>query len=115
MHNYSGGLDDLSAIPYFLIGVNDTAVTYFPFPSKVNLHTSFNLNSGGQTLTLKNGLGAIADQYAIPAMSINNTYGRRPNGANSWYYFDSPTPDTTNNTSAYYTNYLTKHVPPSRP
>jgi hypothetical protein len=108
VHNYSGGLDDLSAIPYFLIGVNDTAVTYFPFPAKVNLHTSFNLNSGGQTLTLKNGIGAIVDQYAIPEMSINNTYGRRPNGANSWYYFDSPTPDTTNNTSAYYTNYLTK-------
>ncbi len=108
VHNYSSGTDDLSAIPYFLIGVNDTTVTYFPFAASVNLHTSFNLNSTGQILTLKDAMGNIADQQTIGDMQLNNTYGRRPNGANTWYFFDSPTPDTTNNTSAYYTNYLSK-------
>ncbi|MFL5765383.1 MAG: CotH kinase family protein [Bacteroidia bacterium] len=108
VHNYSGGLDDLSAIPYFLIGVNDTTVTYFPFAASINLHTDFNLNSTGQTLTLKTPTGTIADEYAIPEMELNNTYGRRPDGAATWYLFDTPTPDTTNMTSAYYTNYVAK-------
>lgn len=108
VHNFSSGTDDLSMIPYFLIGVNDTTVTYFPFAANVNLHTSFNLNSTGQILTLIDPLGNITDQQTIGDMQLNNTYGRRPNGANNWYYFDAPTPDTTNNTSAYYTNYLSK-------
>lgn len=108
VHNYASGLDDLSAIPYFLIGVNDTSVTYFPFPATVNLHTSFNLNSTGQELILKTPSGTIADQHVIGNMLLNNSFGRRPNGSNNWYFFDSPTPDTTNNTSAYFTNYLSK-------
>ncbi|HLC83261.1 MAG TPA: CotH kinase family protein [Bacteroidia bacterium] len=108
VHNFSSGTDDLSMIPYFLIGVNDTAVTYFPFAATVNLHTSFNLNSTGQELILTDATGGFVDQYAIGDMQLNNTFGRRPNGASSWYYFDAPTPDTTNNTSAFYTNYLSK-------
>lgn len=108
VHNFSSGTDDLSMIPYFLIGVNDTAVTYFPFAATVNLHTSFNLNSTGQELILKNASGTILDQKIIGDMQLNNTYGRRPNGSSNWYFFDAPTPDTSNNTSAYYTNYLTK-------
>ena len=108
VHNFSSGTDDLSMIPYFLIGVNDTAVTYYPFAAIVNLHTSFNLNSTGQELILKDASGNIVDQKIIGGMQLNNTFGRRPNGASSWYYFDSPTPDTTNNTSAFYTDYLSK-------
>lgn len=108
VHNYASGLDDLSAIPYFLIGVNDTAVTYFPFPADVNLHTDFTLKSTGQILTLKDASGSIADLDTIGSMELNNTYGRRPDGGNNWYYFDTPTPDTSNNSSAFYTNYLGK-------
>lgn len=107
-HNYSGGLDDLSMIPYFLIGVNDTSVTYYPFEANVNLHTSFNLNSTGQILTLTDPSGNIADQHAIAPMQLNHSFGRRPNGMNNWYHFDSPTPDTTNNTSAFYNGYAPK-------
>jgi hypothetical protein len=108
VHNYSSGMDDLSAIPYFLIGVNDTAITYFPFPANINLHTNFNLNSTGQTLTLKDPGGNVVDQHTIGDMQLNNSYGRRPDGAGSWHYFDSPSPDTTNNNSAFYTGYMGK-------
>lgn len=107
-HNFSGGTDDLTSIPYFLIGVNDTLVTYYPFSATVKLHTNFNLNSTGQNLILSDPAGNIVDQHSIGNMQLNNTFGRRPNGSNNWYYFESPTPDTTNNTSAFYTNYLSK-------
>ena len=49
-------MDDLSCIPYLLIGVSDTTITYYPFPAIVHLHTNFNLTNTGQTLTLKNSL-----------------------------------------------------------
>lgn len=106
-HNYAAATaPDLTCIAYFLIGVNDTTVTYFPFPATVNLHTNFTLKSSGQLLTLNDASGTQVDQYNIGAMELGNSYGRRPNGTNNWYYFDSPTPDTTNNTSAYYTAYI---------
>jgi hypothetical protein len=108
VHNFSSGMDDLSSIPYLLIGVNDTAITYFPLDAVVNLHTDFNLNSTGQELTLTDPAGTIVDQHIIGAMQLNHTFGRRPDGANNWYYFDTPTPDTTNNTSAFYTSYVSK-------
>lgn len=110
VHNFSAatGTPDLTALPYFLIGVNDTTVTYFPFPAKVNLHTNFNLNSTGQTITLTDASGSIKDRHVIGEMALNNTYGRRSDGTNNWYYFDTPTPDTTNNISAYYTGYAKK-------
>ena len=108
VHNYNNGMNDLSAIPYFLIGVNDTTVTYYPFPATVHLHTDFNLNSTGQILTLTDSSGVVVDQHTVGPMQINNTYGRRPDGANNWYYFDTPTPDTSNNTSAFYIDYASQ-------
>jgi hypothetical protein len=105
VHNYSGGLDDLTAIPYFLIGVNDTTVTYYPFPADIHLHTDFNLNSTGQTLVLKNASGIIIDQQDIGGMQMNNSRGRLPDGANNWCLFNDPTADTTNNNSVCYSGY----------
>lgn len=104
-HNFSSGLDDLSSIPYFLIGVNDTAVTYYPFPATVFLHTNFNLNYTGQTIVLKNPSGTIVDQTQIGLTQHNHSRGRTPNGGPNWCLFDTPTPDTTNTTSACYTSY----------
>ena len=101
-HNFSSGLDDMSMIPYFLIGVNDTSVTYFPLAANIHLHTNFTLNSAGQTLTLKDAGGNVLDQENIGTMLMNNTRGRRPDGTNNWCLFDNPTPDSTNNTSACY-------------
>ncbi len=108
VHNASDFSSDLSAIPYFIIGVNDTATTYYPFPADIHLHTDFNLNSSGQILTLTNSYGEIVDQHTIGAMQMNHSFGRRPDGANNWYYFDSPSPDSTNNASVSYSDYAEK-------
>lgn len=104
-HNFSGGWDDLSSIPYFLIGVNDTTVTYFPFPTVVHLHTDFSLMNTGQILKLKNPIGTVIDSVSIGYMQMNNTHGRKPDGANSWCIFNDPTPDSTNNNSVCYSSY----------
>lgn len=108
VHNIDTASSDMSAIPYFLMGVNDTTITYPSFDAGVTLHTNFNLNSSGQILALKDASGNLQDQYTISAMQINNSFGRRLNGTNNWYYFDQPTPNTTNDTSSFYTNYAGK-------
>ncbi|MBC7865596.1 MAG: CotH kinase family protein, partial [Bacteroidia bacterium] len=104
-HNYSAGMDDLTSIPYFLIGINDTTVNFFPFPADINLHTDFNLNTTGQKLTLKDASGTIVDQQDIGAMQMNNSRGRLPDGSNNWCLFNDPTGDTTNNNSVCFTGY----------
>ncbi len=104
-HNYNLGMDDMTCIPYFLIGVNDTTQTYPSFPANVHLHTNFNLNSSGEVLTLKDNLGNTLETDTIGTMVMNDSRGRRPDGAASWCLFDATTPDTTNNTSACYADY----------
>ncbi len=104
-HNYSGGLDDLSSIVYFLIGVNSTTVTYYPFPADIRLHTNFNLHSSGQSLILKNPTGLVIDSVNIGPMQMSDSRGRSPDGSTNWCLFDISTPDTTNNPSACYLDY----------
>ncbi|NVO02208.1 MAG: CotH kinase family protein [Bacteroidetes bacterium] len=95
-HNYISGMNDLTCIPNLLIGVNDTAVTYFPFPANVHLHTNFNLSFTGQTLELKDPSGNIIDHQVISETHKNNSRGRFPDGSQNWCLFKTPSPDTSN-------------------
>lgn len=104
-HNFVDGMDDLSCIPYLLIGVSDTTVTYFPFPATVHLHTDFNLTNTGQILTLKNPAGNIVDQQTIGYLEMNHSRGRIPDGSNNWCILNKPTPDSTNNLVYCYYGY----------
>ncbi|MBI4945357.1 MAG: CotH kinase family protein [Bacteroidetes bacterium] len=104
-HNYSAGLNDLSCIPYFLIGINDTSIRYYPFPATVHLHSSFNLTNTGQNLTLINSVGNVMDNVSISYMESNHSRGRIPDGSNNWCILNNPTPDSTNNLSVCFSNY----------
>lgn len=109
-HNYVSGMDDLSCIAYFLLGVSDTTVTYFPFPADIHLHTSFNLNSSGQLMTLKDASGNVLDQQSIGPMQMDHSRGRKPDGSSAWCLFNAATPDTSNNTSTCYSGYANTPV-----
>ena len=113
-HNYVSGMNDLTCIPNLLIGVNDTTVTYFPFPANVHLHTNFNLSYTGQTLELKDPSGNIIDHQVITETHKNNSRGRTPDGFSNWCLFKSPTPDTSNvfsNCSSGYSSVPTFSLP----
>jgi len=109
-HNFNDGMDDLSSIPYLLIGVSDTTVTYFPFPASVHLHTNFNLTNTGQKINLINQSGTLIDSKEVGYIHINNSFGRNPDGSTNWCIFDKPSPDSTNNQSACYSGYAVKPV-----
>jgi len=104
-HNYLSGMDDLSCIPYFLMGVKDTTITYFPLPVNIHLHTDFNLTNTGQMLTLKDPLGNILETDTIGYTEMNHSRGRIPDGSNNWCILNNPTPDSTNNLSFCFSGY----------
>lgn len=67
------------------------------------LHTNFKLNSSGIPVQLVNASGIIIDQAVIDSLPPDISYGRKPDANSSFYYFDSSTPNLTNNNSATFT------------
>ncbi|MBI3511517.1 MAG: CotH kinase family protein [Bacteroidetes bacterium] len=104
-HNYDLGMDDMTMIPYFLLGVIDTSVTYFPFAANVHLHTDFQLSGSGEILTLVNPLGTIIEQDTIGMTMLNHSRGRQPDGNANWCLFNFPTPDTVNFSAGCFIDY----------
>lgn len=104
-HNFANGMDDLTMIPAFLIGIKDTSTTFFTFPADIRLHTDFDLSSGGQLITLYTPQGQVTDQQSIGPILMEHSRGRQPDGAASWCLFDTPTPDTVNYSASCFAGY----------
>lgn len=62
-------------------------------------HTNFKLDSDGELLLLTDSLGNLIDEYASLSMNDDQSYGRRPDGSDHFFYFDLPSPRITNNFS----------------
>jgi len=63
------------------------------------LHTNFKLSGDGEELGLFNTLAAgnsAIDSLTFGTQSDDISYGRYPDGADNWMYFDVPTPGATN-------------------
>ncbi len=110
VHNVSPFSSDLSAIPFLSLAIKDTSANYGPTPPWFNIgiarmHTNFKLQQAGEILSLSDPTGLILDQIVIDTMHIDNSIGRCPDGSSNTKFFEKPTPDSTNNTSACYTGY----------
>ena len=80
--------------------------------SRGDLHTNFRLSaSQGEYifLTAPNGTNII-DSIDFESQTTDVSYGRYPNGSNSWAYFKTPTPNASNNSSIPYTMVLNPPV-----
>ncbi|MCX6274594.1 MAG: CotH kinase family protein [Bacteroidetes bacterium] len=114
-HNRAANESDMSCIPYLSFRIKDATVMFSPTPSwfasnlhpKKYFHASFKLSQSGETVYLTNPSGGIVDQIAVPALNLDNSYGRNTDAENLWKYFGTATPDTTNNMSAGYNGYAT--------
>ena len=51
------------------------------------LHADFKLSAAGEELGLSNPNGHIIDSIVFPEQSTDVSYGRYPDGGNSWLYF----------------------------
>lgn len=63
------------------------------------IHTNFKLSSRGEYLSLLAADSTLVDSLTIPMVFANQSYGRQPDGNTSWFTFDTPTLNQTNNNS----------------
>jgi uncharacterized repeat protein (TIGR02543 family) len=105
VHNVSETSSDLTAIPFFTIGVQGIPGGYVPEILDLNkqsyFHTNFKINSEGDTIILTNAAGQTVDEIFTDTITSDISRGRKPDGTNDWYYFDEPTPGAPNTTYAY--------------
>jgi hypothetical protein len=60
------------------------------------LHTNFSISSAGEEVLLTHPSGERVDEIAPVIITTDISYGRQPDGSDSWYYFDEPTPGSSN-------------------
>jgi hypothetical protein len=65
------------------------------------IHSNFNLSSAGEEIGLfykrpSDDQIIPIDTLSYPVQTGGQSYGRNPDGANSWQYFTSPTPGSSN-------------------
>jgi hypothetical protein len=60
------------------------------------LHAAFKLSRNGERITLLDADGARADSVRYPELSVDQAWGRSPDGTGSWGYREEPTPGANN-------------------
>ena len=65
------------------------------------LHTSYNLSKDGEEIGVFSPIGTIVDTIRYKTQSTDISVGRSPDGGNQWYYFNKPTPGSSNNTQTF--------------
>mgnify|MGYP002640874076 CR=1 FL=1 len=66
-----------------------------------DIHTNFKLSKSGEFLALVDNDGfTIIDAFNFGPQQEDISYGRSPDGGDTWIFYDSPTPGFTNGTNA---------------
>lgn len=65
------------------------------------LHTSFRISANGEELALYSPGGRLIDSVSFKVQPADISYGRTPDGSDSWAYFTEPTPGASNTTEHF--------------
>ncbi len=65
------------------------------------LHTNYSIKAGGETLLLTHPTAGLVDQVAPVILMDDISYGRQPDGAATWFFFEQATPGSSNITQGY--------------
>ena len=71
------------------------------FRKQEELHTNFKISSEGEEIILTNPDSITIDEHPPTHIPTDISYGRKPDGTGIWYYFDQPTPGSSNTTQSY--------------
>lgn len=69
---------------FFVITVDDTTAS------------GFGLSSSGEQVWLEDASGSIIDNVTFPALGVDTSYGRNPNGSANWVKLSPPTKGLSN-------------------
>ncbi len=61
------------------------------------LEADFKLDADGETVTLLNEGGAVEGEVLLPALDTDQSYGRVPDGGDTWVVIDHPSEGESNN------------------
>ncbi|MBT3250469.1 MAG: hypothetical protein HN729_05755 [Candidatus Marinimicrobia bacterium] len=106
VHNYNSTSSDLSLIPFFTLGMNEIPENPNGTPEILDfqmtpLHTNFNISSDGETLILTSADGITLDSLETGDYPVDISFGRYPDGEDSWMIFTEPTPGSENSDIGY--------------
>jgi hypothetical protein len=104
-HNAGSTSDDFSLIPMVTIG-RSILDTYDSVPDYIKLkgrklHTNFKIKGEGETLVLSKPDSSVIDSVSRVEMMANLSYGRKPDGTKSWFYFAVPSPGSPNSSRGF--------------
>ncbi|WP_423127703.1 CotH kinase family protein [Gaoshiqia sp. Z1-71] len=100
VHNNYRLSSDFSAIPFLSIRTKELPEKFAPTFLKLagtNLHTSFKLDSDGESLFLFNSNGQKTDEMILPRLPSDISIGFKPGNFNQPLVFAEPTPWRANN------------------
>jgi len=123
---YNGGADPLSLVGYGLsddpdrpfrwvfpdvtIAPGNYLLVWASGKDRANpvspLHSNFSISADGEPLLLTYPDGTLLDQIGPLPVPRDISYGRQPDGSDNWYFFDQPTPGSSNNDSPAYPEIL---------
>lgn len=70
-----------------------------------SLHSHFKISREGDVISLYDPSGTLSDRVTIPALHLDHSFGRLPDGGTSQGIFNQPTPGNTNNGMSLFTGY----------
>lgn len=62
------------------------------------LHTNYGISADGEEVILTNPGNERIDEMEPVPIPTDVSYGRQPDGTGAWYFFEEPTPGSSNNT-----------------
>ena len=65
------------------------------------LHTNFRISQDGEEVLLTHPDGTLLDEMPPLYIPTDISYGRKPDGEESWFFFSDPTPGSENTTIGY--------------
>lgn len=73
-------------------------------------HANFKLSKEGEAIGFYNTSGVLIDTFEYTSQIEDVSYGRKPDGADNWFYFGEPTPENSNTTEGVNTTISAKEV-----
>ncbi len=109
VHNASTNSSDLTGNFFLSAGLTSTQNQYQNIPAwftppVVLPHASFKLSTG-ETIIISDTNEVVFDSIAVPeGLNPNLSRGRTPDGMGNWCFFNTPTPNSSNNQSNCYSS-----------